>query len=177
MLPELLHCSLLSLAEDGSFFVQVSAGEHSLELSSAGSAQLRHIDRSLVTAACCLFLQVIELIKRPPRESPAGDFVPDSGTLQGSLELQGVVFTYPGRPTQQVLNGLSLAVSPGEVVALVGPSGGGKVCGVGLPQERHSGFLSWPGLGRWWPSLAPAGVGRCWQFPAGCCSKGTKTPV
>lgn len=58
-------------------------------------------------------LQVIELIKRRPRESPAGDFIPDSGTLQGSLELQGVTFAYPGRPTQRVLNGLNLSVSPG----------------------------------------------------------------
>lgn len=58
--------------------------------------------------------QVIELIKRKPRESPSGDFTPDSGTLHGSLELQSVVFAYPGRPTQQVLNGLNLTVSPGE---------------------------------------------------------------
>jgi ABC-type multidrug transport system fused ATPase/permease subunit len=59
------------------------------------------------------------------------------------LELQGVVFAYPGRPTQRVLNGLSLAVSPGEVVALVGPSGGGKVS-VGLfaaggPRQMSAG--------------------------------------
>jgi len=57
---------------------------------------------------------VVELIKRKPRESPSGDFIPDSGTLQGSLELQSVVFAYPGRPTQQVLNGLSMMVSPGR---------------------------------------------------------------
>lgn len=60
-----------------------------------------------------IYLQVIELIKRTPRESLPGDFIPDSGTLQGSLELQNVVFAYPGRPTQRVLNGLNLAVSPG----------------------------------------------------------------
>lgn len=62
--------------------------------------------------------QVIELIKRKPRESPSGDFIPDSGTLHGSLELQGVVFAYPGRPTQRVLSGLNLAVSPGRFLFL-----------------------------------------------------------
>jgi ABC-type multidrug transport system fused ATPase/permease subunit len=61
-------------------------------------------------------MKVIELIKRKPRESPAGDYIPDSGALVGSLALQGVVFAYPGRPTQLVLNGLSLAVNPGVCV-------------------------------------------------------------
>lgn len=55
-------------------------------------------------------------MKRRPRESPPGDFIPDSGTLHGSLDLQGVVFAYPGRPTQRVLNGLSMSVSPGDWV-------------------------------------------------------------
>jgi ABC-type multidrug transport system fused ATPase/permease subunit len=59
------------------------------------------------------FLQVIELIKRTPKEAPTGDFVPDSGTLQGALALDNVVFSYPIRPTQRVLNGLSMTVNPG----------------------------------------------------------------
>lgn len=61
--------------------------------------------------------QVIELIKRKPREPPAGDFVPDSGTLAGALALEGVVFSYPVRPSQRVLNSLSMTVSPGVRVA------------------------------------------------------------
>jgi hypothetical protein len=87
---------------------------------------------------CCLPAQVVELIKRTPRESRPGDFVPDSGTLQGSLELQNVVFAYPGRPTQRVLNGLSLAVSPGArwAVRLTG-------CGAAGGKLDASAALSW----------------------------------
>jgi ABC-type multidrug transport system fused ATPase/permease subunit len=62
--------------------------------------------------------QVIELIKRTPKESPPGDFVPDSGTLQGALALENVVFSYPIRPTQQVLNGLSMSVNPGALLVV-----------------------------------------------------------
>jgi ABC-type bacteriocin/lantibiotic exporter with double-glycine peptidase domain len=66
----------------------------------------------------CYFWQVIELIKRTPKESPAGDFVPDSGTLQGALALDNVVFAYPIRPTQRVLSGLSMTVNPGTAQML-----------------------------------------------------------
>jgi subfamily B ATP-binding cassette protein MsbA len=55
---------------------------------------------------------------------------PDKGTVRlgrarGELAFERVAFTYPGagRPA---LDELDLSISPGETVALVGPSGGGK---------------------------------------------------
>jgi len=44
----------------------------------------------------------------------------------GRVSFQGVDFKYPSRPDHQALKYLSLDVSPGETVALVGPSGAGK---------------------------------------------------
>jgi ATP-binding cassette subfamily B protein len=54
-----------------------------------------------------------------PRELPA---------VQGgsALTFEGVSFNYPSRPKQASLSDFSLAVCPGETVALVGPSGAGK---------------------------------------------------
>jgi len=43
-----------------------------------------------------------------------------------ALSFEGVHFNYPSRPKQASLTDFSLAVQPGETVALVGPSGAGK---------------------------------------------------
>jgi ATP-binding cassette subfamily B protein len=44
----------------------------------------------------------------------------------GSITLDNVTFRYPSRPDVAALQEVSLAVAPGELVALVGPSGAGK---------------------------------------------------
>lgn len=45
---------------------------------------------------------------------------------QGRIVFENVSFRYPSRPDTLALDGLSLAIEPGENVAFVGPSGAGK---------------------------------------------------
>ncbi|CAD7695143.1 unnamed protein product [Ostreobium quekettii] len=68
--------------------------------------------------------KVAELMNREPRIVATNGVMPRH--FEGRVELKGVQFTYPTRPDALVLDDLSFKVNPGEVVALVGLSGGGK---------------------------------------------------
>ncbi|MBS1567439.1 MAG: ATP-binding cassette domain-containing protein [Bacteroidetes bacterium] len=46
--------------------------------------------------------------------------------LKGNVRFDNITFSYPSRKDVTVLNGLSLAASNGQQIALVGPSGAGK---------------------------------------------------
>ena len=43
--------------------------------------------------------------------------------MRGAIEFRDVRFAYPSRPDRVVLDALNLTLAPGEVFALVGPSG------------------------------------------------------
>ncbi|XP_052304420.1 ABC transporter B family member 27 isoform X2 [Populus trichocarpa] len=68
--------------------------------------------------------RVFQLLDRISSMPKSGDKCPSD--LDGDVELNDVWFAYPSRPSHMVLKGITLKLSPGSKVALVGPSGGGK---------------------------------------------------
>ena len=57
--------------------------------------------------------------------------------VTGEIGFEGVTFRYPARPETSALDGVDLAVRPGETVALVGPSGAGKTTVIQLLQRFY----------------------------------------
>ena len=63
------------------------------------------------------------------------DPVPLPQPVRGQIDLTDVSFHYPTRPDVSALKDVTLAIRPGETVALVGPSGAGKTTVVQLIQR------------------------------------------
>ena len=87
------------------------------------------IQRGLASAE-----SVFSLIDEPAEQD---DGKVDLGRAQGLVEFDRVCFTYPGAE-RPALDGVSLAIRPGESVALVGPSGSGKTTAANLLPRFYS---------------------------------------
>ncbi|KAK3589119.1 hypothetical protein CHS0354_017085 [Potamilus streckersoni] len=79
--------------------------------------------------------KVFEYMDRQPKVSNSGAVVLPS--LRGHIEFKNVCFSYPSRPDAPILKNVSFQVMPGEVVALVGPSGGGKTSCINLLEHFY----------------------------------------
>jgi ATP-binding cassette, subfamily B, bacterial len=69
--------------------------------------------------------RIFKLVDTAPEVSSKPDSLP-ADTLLGKIEFDHVDFYYSDDPDHPVLTDFTLTVEPGETIALVGPTGGGK---------------------------------------------------
>lgn len=79
--------------------------------------------------------KIFEYLDIKPQLQITKPYEPD--TIQGAIEFKNVQFAYPTRTDAPVLKDISFKVKPGEVVALVGPSGSGKSSCVSLLERFY----------------------------------------
>lgn len=101
-----------------------------------------HSLNQMLSAARAAGERVLDVLDAAPEEAGAAGVVPAGWRARGAVEYENVTATYPGdRPA---LRGVSLEASPGQCVALVGPTGAGKSTLVNLlPRfyERAGGSI------------------------------------
>lgn len=115
--------------------------------------QLAKVDEALGAAAAAFDVAAREPVwtgNAPPSalDDAASAIVIPQATAS-SVELANVTFAYPARRPRLALDEVSLAVQPGQKVALVGPSGSGKSTVVRLvlrQYETDSGIVAFDGI-------------------------------
>ena len=81
--------------------------------------------------------RIAELMAQTPEIRAPANPRPLPQPAQGLLVFEDVTFRYPTRPDVSALNAFSLTVSPGETLAVVGPSGAGKTTIFQLAQRFY----------------------------------------
>ncbi|HPG21740.1 MAG TPA: ATP-binding cassette domain-containing protein, partial [Amaricoccus sp.] len=70
--------------------------------------------------------RMVELIEAADSIADPEDPLPVPAKVRGEIGFENVTFRYPARPETAAIHELTVAIRPGETVALVGPSGAGK---------------------------------------------------
>ncbi len=112
---------------------------------------------SQIQAALAASERIFELLDQPTEANMAQSTLPMLPMASGELTFERVSFTYPATPSETepasrrpaVLRDVSFSVLPGQVVALVGPSGAGKTTTLSLLlrlYEIDSGAIKLDGI-------------------------------
>lgn len=81
--------------------------------------------------------RLVELLQTNDKVQDPANPVALARPVRGEILFDSVQFSYPARPNTPALDDFNLKVSPGETVALVGPSGAGKTSVIQMIQRFY----------------------------------------
>jgi ATP-binding cassette subfamily B protein len=104
--------------------------------------------------------RITELLHTDPTVVAPASPKPVAQPIRGATSFQDVTFRYPSRPETSALDGFTLAVKPGEKVAIVGPSGAGKTTVFQLLLRFYDSMAS---ISRIWRPRRCATISASWR--------------
>jgi ATP-binding cassette subfamily B (MDR/TAP) protein 1 len=102
-----------------------------------------------ITNASSAASELFSIIDKASLLDPLSTEGEQPATCTGDIQIKDLSFSYPSRPTAQVLHSLNLSIPAGKTTALVGASGCGKSTLVGLIErwyQPNSGDILLDGL-------------------------------
>ncbi|KIW87663.1 uncharacterized protein Z519_11637 [Cladophialophora bantiana CBS 173.52] len=90
-----------------------------------------------VTNASSAASELFSIIDKPSLLDPLDPAGARPASCRGHIEITGLDFAYPSRPSAQILHGFTLTIPAGKTTALVGASGCGKSTLVGLLERWY----------------------------------------
>ncbi|KAM0431867.1 hypothetical protein ACHAPT_005120 [Fusarium lateritium] len=90
-----------------------------------------------ISNAAAAASELFRIMDKPSLLDPLSEEGQSPVDCRGDIKLENVCFSYPSRPTAQVLRDLSINIPAGKTTAIVGASGSGKSTVIGLLERWY----------------------------------------